>query len=146
MGRQPTLEDKKPMATACVSEVIQQLRKTALGDGSGRTDGELLEAFAGRRDAGALAALVQRHGAMVWGVCQRVLRCHHDVEDAFQATFLVFVRKAATIRHKEMVGNWLYGVRIRPRSGPGRWRLDEASGKGRCADAGARRGWRGNLE
>lgn len=98
------------MATACVSEVIQQLRKTALGDGSGRTDGELLEAFAGRRDAGALAALVQRHGAMVWGVCQRVLRCHHDVEDAFQATFLVFVRKAATIRHKEMVGNWLYGV------------------------------------
>ena len=44
------------------------------------------------------------------GVCQRVLRNHYDAEDAFQATFLVLVRKAACIMPREMVGNWLYGV------------------------------------
>ena len=75
-----------------------------------RTDGELLESFVHQRDDAALATLVHRHGSMVWGVCQRVLRSHHDAEDAFQATFLVLVRKAATIRDKELVANWLYGV------------------------------------
>jgi RNA polymerase sigma factor (sigma-70 family) len=47
---------------------------------------------------------------MVWNVCRRLLRRHHDAEDAFQATFLILVKKAATIRDNEMVGNWLYGV------------------------------------
>ena len=46
---------------------------------------------------------------MVWGVCRRLLG-HHDAEDAFQATFVVLVRKAASIAQREMVGNWLYGV------------------------------------
>src|SRR5438876_2479243 len=97
------------MATSQMSGVIQHLRRV-LRDGAGMTDGQLLEVYISHRDEAAIAALVHRHGPMVWGVCCRVLRNHHDAEDAFQATFLVLVRKAASIRSREMVGNWLYGV------------------------------------
>jgi RNA polymerase sigma factor (sigma-70 family) len=99
------------MATSPVIEVIQHLRRTILlRDADGLSDGQLLEAYLSRRDETALAVLVKRHGAMVWGVCRRVLRSYHDAEDAFQATFLVLVRKAASIVPREMVGNWLHGV------------------------------------
>jgi RNA polymerase sigma factor (sigma-70 family) len=99
------------MATSQMSWVIQHLRRTVLlRDGAGLTDGQLLDDYISRRDEPALAALVHRHGPMVWGVCRRVLRNCHDAEDAFQATFLVFVRKAASIATRELVGNWLYGV------------------------------------
>jgi RNA polymerase sigma factor (sigma-70 family) len=94
-----------------MSGVIQHFRTTVLlRDGAGLTDGQLLGDYIGRRDETALAALVHRHGPMVWGVCRRILRNHHDAEDAFQATFLVFVRKAASLASKELVANWLYGV------------------------------------
>ena len=99
------------MATSQMSEVIQHLRRVVLlREVAGLTDGQLLKDYLGHRDEAALAALVQRHGPMVWGVCRHVLRNYHDAEDAFQATFLVFVRKAASIASPALLANWLYGV------------------------------------
>jgi RNA polymerase sigma factor (sigma-70 family) len=92
------------------SRVIQHLRRgVLLRDGAGLGDGQLLGCFIEHRDECAFAALVKRHGPLVWGVCRRLLR-HHDAEDAFQATFLVLARKAASVVPREMVANWLYGV------------------------------------
>jgi RNA polymerase sigma factor (sigma-70 family) len=94
--------------------VIRHLRAAALlHKGNGPTDGQLLELFLARREEAAFEALLLRHGPMVLGVCQRVLRNVHDAEDAFQATFLVLARKAASIQPRERVGNWLYGVAYR---------------------------------
>ena len=101
-----------------------------------QTDEQLL-ALAMGGDEDAFTALVQRHGPMVIGVCRRLLRETHDVEDAFQATFLVLAGKAASIRKGESVGSWLHGVALRVarkarleavrRSQPGwPWRLDNA--------------------
>jgi RNA polymerase sigma factor (sigma-70 family) len=99
------------MAANDRSKVIQHLRRMALRqDGAGLTDGQLLAEYLGRREEAALAALVRRHAPMVWSTCRRILRDHHDAEDAFQATFLVFVRKAASIASPELLANWLYGV------------------------------------
>src|SRR5262245_27954517 len=77
------------------------------------TDAQLLTRFADGREEGAFAALVQRHGPMVLGVCRRVLSDTQDAEDAFQATFLVLARRAGNIRDKEAVASWLYGVAVR---------------------------------
>src|SRR5437588_11922603 len=96
------------MATNPVNEFLQHLCRTELlREGEQQTDGQLLESFIRRRDRGALEALVRRHGPMVWGVCRRALRNHQDAEDAFQATFLVLVRKAASIRSRALLANWL---------------------------------------
>src|SRR4051795_9509286 len=93
------------MPTSPVRSLIQYICRAVSPEG----DGELLGRFVERRDERALAALVDRHGPMVWGVCRRLLS-HHDAEDAFQATFIVLVRKAGSVKPREMVGNWLYGV------------------------------------
>jgi RNA polymerase sigma factor (sigma-70 family) len=99
------------MPTGRIDEAIRQLRRVAVRqDGAGMTDAQLLECFVVRRDEAAFAALVRRHGPMVWNVCGRVLRNLHDAEDAFQATFLVLVRKADSVVPRERVANWLYGV------------------------------------
>src|SRR5262245_58210304 len=103
------------MAASEMNEVIEHLRRTVLlRNESLLTDGQLLGCFIESRDAGtAFAALVRRHGPMVWGVCRRLLNSH-DAEDAFQATFLVLVRKATSIVPREKVANWLYGVAHQP--------------------------------
>ena len=89
------------------------------GTATGLTDGELLERFRAQRaeaaDLGmaaeaAFGAIVDRHGAMVWGVCRRVLGDAHEAEDAFQATFLILVRRAGSVRVDGSLGRWLYGV------------------------------------
>jgi RNA polymerase sigma factor (sigma-70 family) len=99
------------MATSRMSGFIQHLRSALfLRDSAGLTDGQLLTDYISGLDEATLAALVHRHGPMVWGICRRVLRNYHDAEDAFQATFLILVRKAASIESRELLANWLYGV------------------------------------
>ncbi len=86
-------------------------------------DAKLLDRFVTSRDEAAFAAMLSRHGPMVFGVCRRALHQAQDAEDAFQATFLVLVRKAATIGRRHLLSNWLYGVATRVAS---RVRLKEA--------------------
>ena len=83
------------------------------GSVAGLNEGQLLDRFLTKRDDAAFEAIVARHGPMVQGVCRGILRDPNDVDDAFQATFLVLVRKAADLRHQEVIANWLYGVAFR---------------------------------
>jgi RNA polymerase sigma factor (sigma-70 family) len=94
-----------------VARVVQFLREQAVrAELETVTDAQLLQRFIAKRDESAFALLVRRHSAMVWGVCKRVLGHDQDAEDAFQATFTVLLRKAASIRPQSLLGNWLYGV------------------------------------
>jgi RNA polymerase sigma factor (sigma-70 family) len=99
------------MASAGISNVIWRIGQAALrAEGTNYTDGELLDRYRTDRDEAAFAALIRRHGPMVYGVCRRTLRNEADAEDAFQATFLVLARKAHAINPPGRVGHWLYGV------------------------------------
>lgn len=100
--------ETRPMRT------ISRDFRTLFGAGAlgGLTDGQLLDRFLARREEAAFEEIVRRHGTMVWGVCRRILRRHHDAEDAFQATFLVLARKGASVFPRERLGNWLYGVAV----------------------------------
>jgi RNA polymerase sigma factor (sigma-70 family) len=102
------------MAADPLGNVVRHIRTLVRAPGAdGPSDADLLQGFISRRDEQAFAALVQRHGPMVLGVCRRLLRDPQEAEDAFQATFLVLVRKAGAIGRRELVGNWLYGVAYR---------------------------------
>jgi RNA polymerase sigma factor (sigma-70 family) len=98
------------MSARSMTCLIRHLRRTAL---LGRADQDLLDAFVSRHEEAAFEVLLKRHGPMVLAVCRRVLGNADDAEDAFQAVFLVLVRKAASIRRREVVGSWLYGVAYR---------------------------------
>jgi RNA polymerase sigma factor (sigma-70 family) len=86
------------------------VRLFGAGTLGGLDEGQLLERFTRQGDEVAFEALVARHGPMVLGVCRQFLHDPHDIDDAFQATFLVLVRKARSIRQRELLGAWLYGV------------------------------------
>ena len=102
------------MASVNRGVVFQQIdRLYRDGTLSGLGDGQLLERYLTRGDEAAFEALVDLHGPMVLGLCRRVLRDPRDIEDAFQATFLILVRKASTIRDRLHLSNWLYGVAYR---------------------------------
>jgi RNA polymerase sigma factor (sigma-70 family) len=103
----------KTMQTAGCLGSIRTLFET--GSTVGLPDDVLLDSFATHRGAAeaAFATLVVRHGPMVQRVCRRLLRDPHDVDDAFQATFLVLARKAGAIQRPDRLSNWLFGTACR---------------------------------
>lgn len=97
-----------------MKRIIQHLfRLVSSEQAEGEPDRDLLERFATQHEEAAFAALLRRHGPMVLAVCRRVLGDANDAEDAFQATFLILIRKASSISRPERLGNWLYGVAYR---------------------------------
>ncbi len=84
------------------NSLVQHIRRLALVGFDGVSDARLLDLFVSRNDDAAFEAIIKRYGLMVLGVCRRVLKDAHDVQDAFQATFLVFVRKAASLKKPEL--------------------------------------------
>src|SRR5215471_13203454 len=102
------------MASGELQKTMAYLRRLAdAGEAGALSDAQLLERFVRSRDQAAFEVLVWRHGAMVLGACRRLLRREQDAEDAFQATFLALVRKAAAIGKREALGSWLYKVAYR---------------------------------
>src|SRR5262245_44299588 len=100
--------------TATLAEMLGGLhRLLAPPEAARHSDAALLRRFAREQDGAAFALLVARHGPLVLGVCRRWLRRAEDVEDAFQATFLVLARRAGHVARPERLGNWLFGVALR---------------------------------
>src|SRR5262249_7206685 len=100
------------LSGAAIGEIHTLFRWGAMGTW---TDGQLMTQFATGQEGGeaAFRILIHRHGPMVLGICRRVLGDEHAAEDAFQATFLVLVKKAGTLRDGDLLTNWLYGVALR---------------------------------
>src|SRR5262245_25491676 len=99
------------MKNGQLNPVLRHVRRLA-GSAAYRqlSDGQLLQRFAADHDEAAFEVLLSRHGAMVLGVCRRVLANPHDGEDVFQASFLVLAQKAASICKQDSVASWLHGV------------------------------------
>src|SRR5437016_265545 len=99
------------MTTRSVNEFLEHLH--SLGQKpEDASDSELLDRFVRLREATAIEAIVRRYAPMVWGVCRRRVASTHDAEDAFQATFLVLVRRAGIVRPRGLLANWLHGVAL----------------------------------
>jgi RNA polymerase sigma factor (sigma-70 family) len=98
------------MATTQADVVLRHVRALAAQHDDPTPDEQLLQRFVAGRDWTAFEAILRRHGPTVLGVCRRLLRREQDVEDVFQATFLVLARKAASIRRRQSVASWLHGV------------------------------------
>jgi RNA polymerase sigma-70 factor (ECF subfamily) len=110
------------MADVTTNAFLRRLREGLGPEGEeAATDGQLLERFVARRDESAFEALLRRHGPMVLAVCRRLLPGGPDSEDAFQAAFLLLVRKAGAIARGESVAGWLHGVAYAAPSRRGRW-------------------------
>jgi RNA polymerase sigma factor (sigma-70 family) len=94
-----------------LGRLVERLRVAAIDPApSDESDGQLLQRFLRDCDAAALEQLIRRHGPVVLHACRRQLRQSHDVEDCFQAVWLILARKAASIRRPELLASWLYGV------------------------------------
>ncbi len=98
------------MSNRTIAGIVQLLRAVRAQDADGFADGQLLSRFLAQRDEAAFTALVKRHAPMVLGVCRRILGNAADAEDAFQATFLVLVRKAGSLTGQAVLGDFLHGV------------------------------------
>ena len=99
------------MAAVCLDQFVRRLRGVLAAPETARlTETDLWQRYVRERDEAAFETLVRRHGPMVLGVCRRILHHEQDAEDAFQATFLVLVRKAASLRSPPALANWLHGV------------------------------------
>jgi RNA polymerase sigma factor (sigma-70 family) len=102
------------MASTPLTAVVRQLRRLAVRpDAEPLSDQQLLQRYVAHQEEAAFAALVYRHAPLVLGVGRRVLHDLHAAEDVLQATFLLLARKAASIRKRDAVGSWLYGVAYR---------------------------------
>jgi RNA polymerase sigma factor (sigma-70 family) len=99
------------MSYGPLTHVLRHIRRIALTEAiTPPEDAQLLERFLTQHDETAFETLLHRHGPMVLGVCRRLLTDPNDIDDAFQATFLVLIRKAHTLGRRERLANWLYGV------------------------------------
>jgi RNA polymerase sigma factor (sigma-70 family) len=103
-----------PAVSTSLGEFLRRLKQSMAAESlAALPDGPLVERFLAGRDEAAFQAILHRHGPMVFRVCRRVLRHEQDVEDAFQATFLVLARQARTIRKLASLASWLHGVAYR---------------------------------
>lgn len=97
----------KPALTAVIHHLRSLVEKT---NEARLSDRQLLERYLVYRDEAAFTVLVRRHGPLVLSACRRVLTEEADVEDAFQATFLVLLRKSSSVRWQASLGSWLFGA------------------------------------
>lgn len=102
------------MNNGSLASVLEYLRETVQSPSTDSlSDVELLELFLHQSQQDAFEQLLLRHGPMVMGICRRILSCSHEAEDAFQATFLILARQGTSIRQREQLASWLYGVATR---------------------------------